>query len=166
MGSKRPRKPFETSGEGVLPGPEAEGDVETRVDGLAEAVAARTAHVALEEPAKGAVDDAVALEERGPARASVGRVQKRDQALVGVLLGVAGQGAGNAPRGREERGRAERGLGRRGVRGCEEAVELAAGAVLFVLAPARVVFVAEEIVPEERVVQERLEGRVEEAGLA
>jgi hypothetical protein len=52
------------------------------------------------------------------------------------------------------------------VRGREEAVELAAGAVLLVLAPARVVLVAEEVVPEERVVQERLEGRVQEAGLA
>jgi hypothetical protein len=50
--------------------------------------------------------------------------------------------------------------------GGEEPVELAAGAVFFVLAPARVVFVAEEIVSEERVVQERLEGRVEEARLA
>jgi hypothetical protein len=106
----------------------------------------------LEEPAKGAVNDAVTLEKRGPTRTSVRRVQKRDQALVGVLLGVAGQGAGNAPGGREERGGAERGLGRRGVGGCEEAIELTAGAVLFVLAPARVVFVAEEIVPEERVV--------------
>ena len=158
--------PFKTSGERVLPGPEAEGDIETRVDGLAEAVAARTAHVALEEPAKGAVDDAVTLEERRPARTSVGGVQKRDQALVGVLLRVAGQGARGAPRGREERGRAERWLGRRGVRGREEAIELAAGAVFLVLAPARVVLVAEEIVAEERVVQEGLEGRVEEAGLA
>ena len=135
-----------------MPGSEPEGDVETRVDGLAKAVAARTAHVALEEPTKGAVNDAVTLKERRPARTSVRRIQKRDQALVGVLLRVAGQGPSHAPRGRKERGGAERGLRRRGMGGGEEAVELAAGAVFFVLAPARVVLVAEEIVSEERVV--------------
>lgn len=112
------------------------------------------------------MNDAVTLEERRPARTGVRRVQKRNQALVGVLLRVASQGPSHAPRGCEERSGAERGLGRWGVGGREEAVELAAGAVLFVLAPARVVLVAEEIVPEERVVQERLEGRVEEARLA
>ena len=112
------------------------------------------------------MNDAVTLEERRPARTGVRRVQKRNQALVGVLLRIASQGPSHAPRGREERGGAERGLGRWGVGGREEAVELAAGAVFFVLAPARVVLVAEEIVPEERVVQERLESRVEEARLA
>jgi len=159
-------EPFKTPGERVLTGSEAERDVKTRVDGLAEAVAARTAHVALEQAAKGAVHDAVAFEERGPARAGVRRVQQRNQALVGVLLRVAGQGPGRAPRRREERGGAERRLGRRGVRGGEKAVELAAGAVLLVFAPSRVVLVPEEVVPQERVVQERLEGRVKEACLA
>ena len=170
---QRPKKekknsPFETPGECVLPWDEAEGDVETRVDGLAEAVAAWTEHVALKQPAESAVHDAVALEERRPARARVRRVEQRDQTLVRILLRVAGQGTRGAPGGSEQRGGAERGLRRQGVRvgGGEEAVELAAGAVFFVLAPARVVLVAEEVVPQERVVQERLEGRVEEARLA
>lgn len=61
-----------------MPGSEAEGDVETRVDGLAKAVAARTAHIALKEPTKGAVNDAVTLEERRPACTGVRRVQKRN----------------------------------------------------------------------------------------
>ena len=50
--------------------------------------------------------------------------------------------------------------------GGEEAVELAAGAVFFVFAPPGVVLVSEEVVPQEWVVKEGLEGGVEEACLA
>ena len=49
--------------------------------------------------------------------------------------------------------------------GGEQAVELAAGAVLFVFAPPWVMPVSEEVVPEQGVVQERLESGVQEAGL-
>jgi hypothetical protein len=52
------------------------------------------------------------------------------------------------------------------VRGGEEPVELAAGVVFFVFAPSGVVLVSKEVVPQEGVVEERLEGRVEETGLA
>jgi len=158
--------PFETPGEGILAWGEAERDVEAGVDGLAEAVAARTTHVALEQAAERAVHDAVALEERGAARAGVGRVKERDEALVGVLLRVPGQGPRGAPGGREEGGGAEWQLRRRGVGSGEKTIELAASAVLLVLAPARVVLVPEEVVPQEGVVEERLERRVEEARLA
>ena len=50
--------------------------------------------------------------------------------------------------------------------GSEEPVKLAAGAVFFVFAPPRVVLVSEEVVPQERVVEECLESRVEETCLA
>ena len=96
----------------------------------------------------------------------MGGIEERDEALVGVLLSVSGQGPRCAPRGREKLGGAERRLGRGRVGGGEEAVEFAAGAGVLVFAPARVVLVAEEVVPQEGVVEERLERRVEEAGLA
>ena len=161
--------PFEIPSECALCGTKAETerDIETRVDGLAKGVAARTAHIALEQTTEGAMYDAVAFEEGGPARARVCRVQERDQTLVRVLLRVPGQRPGRAPCRREQGGRAECGLWRgRGVCGGEEAVELAAGAVFFVFAPPRVVLVSEEVVPQEGVVEEGLEGRVEETCLA
>jgi len=68
--------PFETPSECALPGTETEGDVETRVDGLVEAITAWTTHVALEKPAKGAVHDAVAFEEGGTPCARVGGTQQ------------------------------------------------------------------------------------------
>jgi hypothetical protein len=82
--------PFETPSERVLAWCEAERDVETRVDGLADTVAARTTDVALEEAAESAMDDAVALEEGGSTRTGVGGVEERDEAFVSVLLGVSG----------------------------------------------------------------------------
>ena len=72
---KRPRRnaPFKTFGKRALSGTEseAEGDIETWVDGLAEAIAVRTAHIALEHTTKGIVHGAVAFEEGGPACARV-----------------------------------------------------------------------------------------------
>ena len=50
---------------------EAKGDTETWVDGLAEAIAVWTAHVALEHTTKGAVHEADAFEEGGPPCACV-----------------------------------------------------------------------------------------------
>jgi hypothetical protein len=52
------------------------------------------------------------------------------------------------------------------VRGGEQTVELATGAVLLVLAPPWVVPVSEEVVLQKGVVQERLESGIQEAGLA
>jgi hypothetical protein len=82
--------PFKTPGERVLARCEAERDVETRVDGFANTVAARTTDIALKEAAESAMDDAVALEEGGSTRAGVGCVEERDETFVGVLLGVSG----------------------------------------------------------------------------
>jgi hypothetical protein len=110
--------------------------------------------------------NAIAFQERGSPRAGVGCIEERDEALVGVLLRVSCEGPRGAPRRGEERGRTERRLGRRGVRGSEEAVELAAGTVLLVLAPAWIVLVSEEEVPQQRIMKERLERRVEETCLA
>ena len=57
--------PFKTPGKCALSGAEAKakGDIKTRVNGLAKAVAAWTAHVALEQTTKSAVHNAVAFEE-------------------------------------------------------------------------------------------------------
>jgi len=52
------------------------------------------------------------------------------------------------------------------VSGGEQPVELAAGAVLLVFAPPWVMFISEEVVPQQWVVQERLESGVQEACLA
>jgi len=52
------------------------------------------------------------------------------------------------------------------VRGSEQPVEFAAGAVLLVLAPPGVMLISEEVIAQQRVVQERLESSVQEAGLA
>ena len=52
------------------------------------------------------------------------------------------------------------------MRGGEQAVELAAGTVLFIFAPPWVMPVSEEVVPQQGVVQERLESGIQEAGLA
>ena len=161
--------PFEIPGQCALSGTETETErnVETWVYRLAECVAARTAHVALEHTAKRTVHDAVAFEACGPARAPMCRIQQRDQTLVCILLRVPRQRPGSTPSGRKQGGRAECGLWRRwGMRGCEKPVELAACAVFFVFAPSGVVLVSEEVVPQERVVEECLEGRVEETCLS
>ena len=69
--------PFKIPSQCALSGTEAEaeGDIETWVDGLTQGAAARTAHVALEHTTKGAVHDTVAFKKRGAAGASVCRVQ-------------------------------------------------------------------------------------------
>ena len=50
--------------------------------------------------------------------------------------------------------------------GREEPVKLAACAVFFAFAPSGVMLISEEVVPQERVVEECLEGRIKETCLA
>jgi hypothetical protein len=125
---------------------ETEGDVETWVDGLTESVAARTAHVTLEQTTKCAVHDTIAFKECGAAGAGVCRIQQRDQTLVCILLCIARQRPGGAPRCGEQGCRAECGLWARRrrwcMRGCKEPVELATCAVFFGFAPSGIMLVS------------------------
>src|SRR6266852_7339165 len=100
---KKANAPFKIPSQCALSGTEAkaEGDVETWVDGLTEGATARTAHVALEHTTKGAVHDTVAFKECGAPRASVCRVQQRDQTLMCILLRVPRQRTSGAPTCRE-----------------------------------------------------------------
>lgn len=56
----------------------------------------------MELAGEGGVDDAVAVNIRRPAGVAVDVVQRRDEELVRVLLGVAGELGGFAPGGGEE----------------------------------------------------------------
>ena len=60
---KKANAPFEIPSQCTLCGTEAKtkGDIETWVDGLTEGIAARAAHVALEQTTEGAVHDTVAF---------------------------------------------------------------------------------------------------------
>ena len=99
MEAPRRDTPLETPGQCALSVTEAnaEGDIETRVDGFAEGVATRTSHIALEQTAKCTVHDAVAFEESGTACARMCRVQQRDQTLVCILLRIPRQRPSGAP---------------------------------------------------------------------
>ena len=137
--------PFKITTQRTLSGTEAEteGDIETWVDGLTEGVAARAAHVALQQTTKGAVNNTVAFKECGTPRASMCCVQQRNQTLVCILLRVPRQRPSGAPSFREQGCRTERGLWRRWcVRGCEEPVEFAACAIFFAFAPSGVMLVS------------------------
>jgi hypothetical protein len=110
------------------------------------------------------VYDTIARDVRRPARGGMDLVQRRDEKLVGILLCVSSQFRRGPPRGGQKR---DWTIGHRFPRVyfCEEFIQLATSAV-GVLARCAVVFVAQEVVAEERVVDEGLEDDVQEACLA
>jgi hypothetical protein len=152
--------PFETPSEGILSRIKSERYVETRVDRLAEIAAPGAAHITLEHPTECAVYNTIAFEKCGAPRACMGCIEKGNKTLVGVLLRIPGKRTRSAPRRCEQSSRSECGLWWRRVCGGEESIELAAGAVLLVLAPPRVVLVTKEVVPQKWIVQQRLESRI------
>lgn len=81
---------------------ELEADVEHRVRFLRDLAAALALDVTLQEAGERRVDDADALQGRRSARRRVDVVQRGDEELVGILLGVSGQLRGRAPRLREK----------------------------------------------------------------
>lgn len=120
-------------------------------------------HFTLQLTQKGRVYDTVTRDVRRPTRGGVDLIQCRNEKFVGVLLCVSSQFRGSSPRGGQKR---DWTIGPRFPRVYlrEELVQLATSTVC-ILARSAVVFVAQEVIAEERVVDEALEDDVQETRL-
>lgn len=107
--------------------------------------------------------DTVARDVGRPARGGVDLVQRSNEKLVGILLCVPSQFRRGPPRGGQKR---DRTVGYRFPRVYlrEEFIQLATGTV-GIFARSAVVFVAQEVIAEERVVDEGLEDDIQKTRL-